>query len=94
MEVSYKVDHAVLEENYNLKNGYGILHCSWIIISMHAHVSVKAFSQGYNRVLASAFWINKFVTKVEIACKAINLQIIDKTDPHFKYTIALILVVK
>ena len=50
MEVSYKVDHAVLEENYNLKNGYGILHCSWIIISMHAHVCVKAFSQGYNRV--------------------------------------------
>ena len=50
MEVSYKVDHAVLEENYNLKNGYGILHCSWSIISMHAHVSVKAFSQGYNRV--------------------------------------------
>ena len=50
MEVSYKVDHAVLEENYNLKNGYGILHCFRTIISMHAHVSVKAFLQGYNRV--------------------------------------------
>ena len=50
MEVSYKVDHAVLEENYNLKNGYGILHCSWTIISMHAHVSVKAFLQGCSRV--------------------------------------------